>query len=160
MTMSSMCRVRACVLGAAVVAGSCLLAPPVCADGLKFGLRGGYYTKVEEPFVGAELLVPMAHRFYFNPNIEYVFVNSGSYLTYNADFHYDFGVSRNTFVWLGGGLGVVRVNPEGPDNSSTDAAANFLGGIGFRAGSAIPYFQAKVIAKSGTEFALAFGVRF
>lgn len=155
-----MSRVHACILGAAVVAGSCLLAPPAGADDLKFGLRGGYYTKVEEPFVGAELLVRIAHRFYFNPNIEYVFVSSGSYVTYNADFHYDLGVDSRTYVWLGGGLGVVRVDPEGPDNSSTDAAANFFGGVGVRAGSVIPFFQAKVIAKSGTEFVLAFGVRF
>jgi hypothetical protein len=153
-------RVHACVLGAAIVAGSCLLTPPVGADDLMFGLRGGYYTKVEEPFVGAELLVPMAHRFYFNPNVEYVFVNSGAYLTYNADFHYDIGVGRGTFVWLGGGLALVQDDPEGPDNSNTDVAANFFGGVGFRAGSAIPYFQAKVIAKSDTEFVLAFGVRF
>ncbi len=153
-------RVRVGVLGAVVVAGSCLLAPPVSADGLKFGLRGGYYTEVEEPFGGAELLVPMGHRFYFNPNVEYVFVNSGTYVTYNADFHYDFGADRGPYVWLGGGLGLVSVNPDGPDNGSTDGAVNFLGGIGFRAGRAIPYFQAKLIAKSGTEFAVAFGVRF
>jgi hypothetical protein len=142
------------------VAGSCLLAPPVCADGLKFGLRGGYYTEAEGAFVGAELLVPMAHRFYFNPNVEYVFLDGGSLVTYNADFHYDIGIGSGTFVWLGAGLALVQDNPDGPDNSSTDAAANFLGGIGFRAGSAIPYLQVKVIAKSGSEFVLAFGVRF
>jgi hypothetical protein len=153
-------RVHACVLGAAVVAGSCLLAPPVGADELKFGLRSGYHTKAEGPFLGAELLVPMAHRFYFNPNVEYVFVDSGSQVTYNADFHYDIGVDRRTYVWLGAGLAVVHENPEGPDNGSTDAAANFFGGIGFRSGSAIPYIQAKVIAKSDAEFVLAFGVRF
>ena len=155
-----MSKVRTCVLGGGLVIASGLLTPPLFADGLKFGLRGGYYTEAEEPFAGAELLVPLAHRLYFNPNVEYVFVSSGSYLTYNADFHYDIGVSRSTYFWVGGGLGVVQVNPEGPDNGSTDAAANFLAGIGFRTGSAIPYFQAKVIAKSDTEFAVAFGVRF
>jgi len=151
---------RVCVLCAVFVAASVLPATPVFAQGVKFGVRGGYYTDVEEPFVGAEVLVPVAHRFYFNPNVEYVFVQDGSYLTFNADFHYDFVVDRKTFLWLGGGLGVVRVDPEGADNAETDAAANFLGGIGFRAGSVIPYFQAKLIAKSGTEFAVAFGVRF
>ena len=155
-----MIRVRTCVLGAGLAIATCLLAPPVHADGLRFGLRGGYYTKAEEPFAGAELLVPVAHRLYFNPNVEYVFVNIGSYLTYNADFHYDFAVDRSTFFWLGGGLAVVQINPDGPNNGSTDAAANFLAGIGFRTGSAIPYFQAKLVAKSGTEFAVAFGVRF
>ncbi|HSD65660.1 MAG TPA: hypothetical protein VLF95_03110, partial [Vicinamibacteria bacterium] len=63
------------VLAAAFLAGSCLLAPPAAADGVDFGLRAGYYTKVEKPFVGAELLVHMAPRFYFNPNVEYVFVD-------------------------------------------------------------------------------------
>jgi len=87
-------------------------------------------------------------------------VGSGSYVTYNADFHYDLGIDRSTYVWVGGGLALVHVDPEGEDNGSTDAAANFFAGIGFRAGRAIPYFQAKVIAKSGAEFALAFGVRF
>ncbi len=55
---------------------------------------------------------------------------------------------------------MVHRDPEGPDNGKTDAAANFLAGIGFRAGSVIPYFQAKLIAKSDTEFAIAFGIRF
>lgn len=89
-----------------------------------------------------------------------VFLDGGALVTYNADFHYDIGVGSGTFVWLGAGLALVQDNPDGPDNSSTDAAANFLGGIGFRAGSAIPYVQVKVIAKSDAEFALAFGVRF
>ena len=155
-----MSRGRTCVLGAGLLVGSCLLAPPVFGDGLKFGLRGGYYTEVEKPFAGAELLVPVTHRFYFNPNVEYVFVDSGFHVTYNADFHYDIGVGRSTYFWLGGGLGVVQVNPEGPNNGSTDAAANFLAVIGFRAGSAIPYFQFKVIAEGDTEFVVAFGVRF
>jgi hypothetical protein len=32
--------------------------------------------------------------------------------------------------------------------------------VGFKAGSVVPYFQAKVIIKDGSEFAVAFGVRF
>ncbi len=153
-------RARVSVLASASLAASFLLASSVRAESVKFGIRGGYYTEVDEPFLGAEVLVRVDHRFYFNPNIEYVFVSNGTYLTFNADFHYDFVVDRKTFVWLGAGLGVVHDDPEGPENGKTDAAANFLGGIGFRAGSLIPYFQAKVIAKSGTVFAVAFGVRF
>lgn len=153
-------RVRANLLGVAVVAASCLLATPASADGLMFGLRGGGYTDVGKPFGGAELLVPMGRRFFFNPNVEYVFVGSGAYVTYNADFHYDIAVDRGTFVWLGAGLGLVRVDPEGPGNSRTQGAVNLIGGIGFRAGSAVPYLQSKIIAKDGAEFSVAFGVRF
>ena len=136
------------------------LAAPAHADNLKFGIRGGYYTKVEQPFAGVELLARVGHRVFFNPNVEYVFVDNGNYTTWNADFHYDLPTHGSTYVWLGAGLAIVRLDPEGPDNSNNDAAANFLAGLGFRGGSVIPYFQAKVIAKDNTEFALAFGLRF
>jgi hypothetical protein len=52
------------------------------------------------------------------------------------------------------------VDPEGPGNSRTQGAVNLIGGIGFRAGSAVPYLQSKIIAKDGAEFSVAFGVRF
>jgi hypothetical protein len=149
------------LLGGVLVAGTCAIAAPrAAADDLKVGARVGFYTEVSKPFVGGELLVRVAHRLYFNPNLEVVFVDDGSYLTFNGDFHYDFPTKRPLYLWLGGGLGVVSVNPDGPDNSDTHLAANFLGGIGFRAGSTIPYFQAKVIAMSDSEFSLAFGIRF
>jgi hypothetical protein len=146
-------------LGLVVLLSLCALPSPASADDFMGGVRFGYYFDAEKPFVGGELLVRMAHRLYFNPNVEYVFVDNGSYLSFNADFHYDF--PRHTaFYWLGGGLGVIVDNPEGPDNSDTTLAANFLAGVGFRAGSVIPYFQVKAIAKSNAEFAIAFGLRF
>jgi len=143
----------------AVLAGALALPSPSSADDLKGGVRFGYYFDAAKPFVGGELLVPVAHRLYFNPNVEYVFIDYGSYLTFNADFHYDFP-SHSNYYWLGGGLGVVSINPDGPDNTDTTLAANFLAGVGFRTGSVIPYFQAKAIAKSNAEFSVAFGLRF
>jgi hypothetical protein len=137
-----------------------LLALPAAADDAKVGVRGGYYTDIEEPFVGAELLLRVAPRFYFNPNAEYVFVNNAKYFTWNADFHYDFHHRGSSFAWLGAGLAVTTFNPRGPNNSDNDVAANFLAGVGVRSGGLIPYFQAKVIARDETEFVLAFGLRF
>jgi hypothetical protein len=130
------------------------------ADGVQFGVRGGYYTKVDKPFLGAELLVRVAPRLYFNPNVEYVFVDNGTYMTFNGDFHYDFPTHSHTYTWLGAGLALVRVDPEGPANANTDLAANLLGGIGVRKGSLIPYIQAKAIIKSDSLFSLAVGLRF
>ena len=135
-----------------------LAAPAAAVD---LGVRGGYYFDVEEPFVGVELITPVARRIYFNPNLEYVFVGEGlSYLTLNADFHYDFPTRGSNFVWAGAGLGLVRVDPDGPDNSDTEPALNLLAGVGWRTGGVIPYVQAKVIVDGGSEFVLAFGVRF
>lgn len=155
-------RLRRRVLGATLLGGLCLLASAGSgsADDFKVGLRGGYYSKVKDPFVGGELLVPLAHRFYFNPNVEYVFVDNGTYMTFNGDFHYDLPTHSSTYVWLGAGLGALRTDPDGPNNGNTDLVANFLFGIGFRTGSVIPYFQAKVIAKDDSLVSVAFGVRF
>jgi hypothetical protein len=128
-------------------------------DGVMFGVRGGYYTKVEKPFLGAELLVRVAPRFYFNPNVEYVFVDNGSYITINGDFHYDFPTHSSTYVWLGAGPALVRVHPDGA-GASTNVAADLLGGIGFRTESVIPYIQVKAIIKSDSLVSIAVGLRF
>jgi hypothetical protein len=154
-------KVSACLLGALpVVALALVPAPARAADDLKVGVRVSYFTEAEAASVGAELVTRIAHRVYFNPNVEYVFIDDGSYWTFNGDFHYDFPTHSNTYVWLGGGLAIVHVDPDGPAESDTDVGANFIGGVGFRTGSVIPYFQAKLIAKSDTEFAIAFGLRF
>jgi hypothetical protein len=137
-----------------------VLDAPASAADMKVGVRGGYYTDIGKPFLGAEVLLPVAHRIYFNPNFEYVFVENLRYWTLNGDFHYDFPTHRPYYVWAGAGLGLVRTDPPGPDNGNSDLAANLLAGVGFKAGSVLPYFQGKVILKDGSEFALAFGVRF
>jgi hypothetical protein len=124
-----------------------------------FGVRGGVYTNLSKPFVGAELITPIAHRVFFNPNVEYVFIDNDTYLTFNGDFHYDFHTHSRALVWAGGGLAVIYENPKGSAGSSTDAGANFLFGVGVR-GDVIPYVQAKLIAKKNTEFVVGFGLRF
>jgi hypothetical protein len=153
---------RHSLVAAGLVAVCAIFAMPApgSADDVMVGGRVGYYSEVEEPFVGAELLVPVSGAFYFNPNFEYVFVEDLNYMTFNADFHYDLPMSGRTMVWLGAGLGLVRLDFEGPDNSETDAAANFLAGLGWRTGNVVPYFQGKVIAKDDTEFSIGFGLRF
>jgi len=151
--------IRRFLFASCLVAGAFFWPAQASADDIKFGLRGGYYTKVDAAFVGAELLVPVAHRVWFNPNVEYAFVDD-SYITFNADFHYDFPTHSSNYVWLGGGLAIVRFDPPGPFEASTDVAANILAGVGFRSGSVIPYFQAKVILKDDSIFAIAFGLRF
>jgi hypothetical protein len=136
-----------------------VLSTPIPAAADMFGLRAGYYTKAEKPFVGAELLVPLTHSVFLDPNVEYVFTDGLTYMTFNADFHYDFPTHGPTYVWAGAGLAVLYTNPDGPGGSSTDVGANFIFGIGHR-GPVVPYIQAKLIAKSDTEFVIGAGLRF
>jgi len=143
------------------LAAAILVALPAAAQAdPKFGVRVGYYTEAEDPFIGAELLFRIVHEIYFNPNVEVVLVDNGRYLTANGDFHYDFYSRRRTFLWLGAGLAVLNRDPEGPAEGDTDLGLNLLGGIGARRGRVIPYAQAKVILKSDTEFVIAVGLRF
>lgn len=132
---------------------------PAHADPAKFGARIGFYSDAGAPFAGGELLLRVAPKVYFNPNLEVV-LKDDSYLAFSLDLHYDIPSHSQTFLWAGAGLGVVSVNPPGPGDGHTDAALNLLFGVGLRRRPVIPYFQAKVIAKDNTEFAVAFGLRF
>lgn len=148
------------LLAFATLAGASLVPSAAQADDALFGLRMGYYTKAENPFGGVELILPLSHRVYANPNVEYVFIDNLTYLTYNLDFHYDLPSHSRAFVWLGAGLGVISQNPDGPAPTDTEVAANFLAGVGLSRHRVIPYFQAKLVAKGDTEFVVAFGLRF
>src|SRR5574339_318411 len=67
------------------------------------GVRVGVYTDPTAPFVGGELLFHLSPQVYFKPNVEYVFRDDETFLTYNADLHYDFN-THGPYVWVGAGL--------------------------------------------------------
>jgi len=112
------------------------------------------------PFAGVELLARIGHRIYFNPNFEYVFVDEATYFTLNGDFHYDFPVAKDVYVWAGAGLGWWSFDFEGPADGEDDLVANLLAGAGVNAGGVIPYVQFKLIIADDTGFAIGVGLRF
>lgn len=130
--------------------------------GQSLGVRAGRYMDTEEYFIGGELLSRVAGNLYFNPNVEYVFMENVTYMTFNLDFHYDFFTSSPLFFWLGAGLGILYSNPDGPTDSETDLGANLIFGIGIDTISTLtPYFQGKYIAaENKSELVLAVGLRF
>jgi len=123
-----------------------------------FGVRTGFYTDVDEPFIGIEGLFGLGNHVYLNPNFEYVFTDDPHYMTFNADFHYDFPTRSRAYVWAGAGLGVLYTNPEVGD-SNTDVGLNLLFGVGLK-GHVVPYVQGKVIVSEDTAFVLGVGLRF
>jgi hypothetical protein len=126
------------------------------------GGRAGAYTAHGDPFVGAEVLVGVEENLFLNPNIDVVFAERAGKATFNFDVHYDFASRGRAFFWLGAGLAVIYVDPDGAPEAMTDAGANILFGVGFRAPGRrwIPYVQAKVLAAEDSDFALGFGIRF
>lgn len=125
-----------------------------------FGARVGAYTEQEDLFVGGEVLTPLGSGFYLNPNVEWVFADRAKQATFNFDLHYDFATRSFATFWVGGGLGILYYEPDGPAEGSTDAGANALFGVAFRQGGVIPYVQAKLILSDDTEFVAGFGIRF
>ena len=129
---------------------------------------GGVYTDVEEGFVGGEILGRIGDtRWFYNPNVEVVFVDPGDLVTANADFHYDLAIAEPVDVWVGGGPALLlRDRGDGPrlrdrDEDETDLGLNALAGVGFnRGGASRSYIQGKVLFSDETEAALAFGLRF
>jgi hypothetical protein len=122
------------------------------------GIRAGLYTEPTDPFIGAELLFRLSHQVYLNPNVEYIFSDNQTYMTFNGDFHYDFH-THGPYVWIGAGLALIYQNPDGPAEGNTDVGANILLGVGAR-GRVIPYVQAKLLIKDDTQFVIAAGIRF
>jgi len=135
------------------------------ADEVKFGARAGLYSDGgTNAFIGGAVLVPVfGDRWYFNPNVEYVFANAAKLWTFNFDFHYDFHTDSPFYLWLGAGPSIIYFNPDRPARASdTDIGVNLLGGIGFKLSHSdvIPYIQPKVILSDNSQFSLAFGLRF
>ena len=146
-----------------------LLVPGAARAEVDFGIRGGIYNDADAGFLGAELLTDFFVRgWYFNPNVEYVFVDNGDLWTLNLDAHYDLRTGAPFNFWLGGGPALIfrsteevcrRGNCE--DEDETDIGLNLLAGLGFMPRAAIrPYIQGKVILTDETEAVLAFGLRF
>lgn len=151
---------------AALAAAVAFALPASPASAVDFGVRGGFYDDADAGFVGGELLFQLSPRWYFNPNAEFVFVDEGDLATVNGDFHYDFDVDFDGYVWAGGGPALILDDREFPgprrndDEDDTDFGANLLAGIGWNAAGVVPYLQGKVILADETEAVVAFGVRF
>lgn len=126
-----------------------------------FDLRGGAYFDVDEPFIGAGFLFPLTNDIWFNPNVEWIFVDNADLATVNFDAHLDLPTSSSYSFWVGAGLGLEYFDPDGPRESDWDPGLNLLAGLGFGHGPFIPYVQGKLfINDDNTEFVLAGGVRF
>ena len=148
-----------------VVMMSFIVCNSASAD-IRPGVRIGGYFDAGAAFIGGELLMGITDRWYFNPNLEYVFVDNGDLITFNFDIHYDLDTRSNLYFWVGGGPAILYFNRDRPFNedgdSDTDFGVNLLFGVGFPIHNSrfIPYVQPKVIISDNSEFSLAFGLRF
>jgi hypothetical protein len=120
-------------------------------------VRGGYYTEVEELFLGGGLRIGLA-GFEIIPNFEYVFVSNATLYTLNVDGQINlipFGLGS---VWIGGGLGLMGFGVEGSD-TETKGLVNLFAGVGLNV-ILKPFAQVKYVISDESTAVLALGVRF
>lgn len=135
--------------------------PAVALAAVDIDLRTGYYFDAEDAFVGGGVLMDVGEsgHWYFNPNLEYVFVSDGDLFTVNGDVHYDFDTTGDFFFWLGAGPAVIFSDFD-PGGSETDLGANVFAGAALKRKGVRPFAQLKVIIADESDVVLGFGVRF
>ncbi len=144
-----------------VLAALVLLTSSAFADsGTLFGIRGGLYTDADKPFLGAEFLTGIARGVDFNPNLEYVFTDNMTYMTFNIDAHFDFYERTGSFMYFGGGLAIQYAKIDGYDESDTNTGVNLFVGVGLNKKPVIPYLQAKAVLGDNDEIVIGVGLRF
>ena len=126
--------------------------------GLQPGVRGGIYTDSDDFFLGADVKFSVL-MLNANPSVEYVFIDGGTLMTFNADALVSVLSLPAVSGWIGGGVGLMSFKPDEGDSSS-DPLFNVIAGVGFGV-LFNPYVTAKwIFADKNDGFVVAVGVRF
>jgi hypothetical protein len=136
-------------------------AVPARAQGVDFGVRAGGYLDHQDPFVGLEVLSRLGSSdWYANPNVEFIFADTRDRVSLNFDFHYDFLVTKDYYLWAGGGPAVIHIDSDRGHSAETNGGVNLLGGIGWRLQGFTPYAQLKIVLSNDSSVAAGVGIRF
>lgn len=141
-----------------------LLAAPL-AFAADFGVRAGRFNDSDADFVGAELDIDLG-SFHLNPNLEYQLEDDVTAGTANLDLLYDIGTFGRITPYVGAGVGMLYIAPEG-GSSETDLLGNLIGGVAFDLDFLEPYAQLKYFrvieddeGGEADDFAIVVGLRF
>lgn len=144
----------------------CLLLTSIAQAEIKPGIRAGSYFDPNKAAIGGELLMNINddHTLFFNPNVEYVFLDHADLWSFNFDVHYDLlSAQEPVYFWVGAGPAILYRNPDNDFlRSDTDFGANIFAGLGFKIHGTdlVPYIQPKYTFSDNSRFSLAFGLRF
>ena len=147
----------AVLLAALTLAGA--LATPAAAGPVGFQAAGGWYTESDEFYLNGGARFG-AGTITVIPNIDYVFVQSGTLYSLNLDATMSLMPLGVGSLYAGGGIGWLMSDFDGVD-SQTDTAINLLAGFGLNAAPMKPFAQFKYVLVDGNDpLAFSIGVRF
>src|SRR5262245_4224111 len=143
----------------AMLAGLVVASTPAAAGPVGFQATGGWYTENEDFFLGAGARFGLATVTVI-PNIEWLFVDSGSAYSLNLDATMNvlpLGVANG---YVGAGIGALTVDPDQGD-SNTDTVINLIAGAGLDAVPLKPFAQFKYVIVDGNDpLVFSIGARF
>ena len=123
------------------------------------GANVGYDIDAEEWFAGAQFrLAPASLPVIINPSVETFFVDGFTWLHFDLNALYPFGVDNTTFTpYAGAGLGIDYIKSENGDGN-TDAGLNLLFGANFGMGRIQPFAEARIRVDSEVGVAVRGGI--
>ena len=120
---------------------------------------GNYFEGFDDFFAGAGARISLG-TITVSPNAEYIFVDSGNAFTLNVDGTLTvlpLGVASG---YVGGGIGLVTVDPDGGE-SDTNTGINLIAGVGFNAVVLKPFAQFKYVFLDNDDLiGISVGTRF
>lgn len=125
---------------------------------LHFGPRLSYQFDLEELGVGAQLSVPVTRHVEFYPSFDKFFVNAGSYWGVNVDLKYRVATESIDWLYLGGGLNVVKVRRERYHDTRT--GLNLFAGVETLQGRVHPFGEFRFTANEGSTTQASVGLNF
>ena len=117
-----------------------------------------YHFDAEEAGVGLQLGIPIARHLEFYPSLDNFFVNSGSFLSMNADLK--FRVPLETSNWLYIGTGVNLARSSYGNNHNTRTGLNLFAGAESLKGRVHPFGELRFTSNNGNSAQAAVGLNF
>jgi hypothetical protein len=118
-----------------------------------FGPRLSYQLDLEEVGIGAQFSVPIANYLEIYPSVDYFFVTDG-FWSLNGDLKYRIATASIDWLYVGGGLNVVR------RFGNSRAGLNLFAGFESLSGRVHPFGEFRFTANDGSTAQASVGLNF
>lgn len=159
-------RIRTLAVALALLGGVSMAAEAQTGPA-QMGPRVLYNVDAEEFGIGAHFLKPLTDAFAIYPSFEFLFMEGGTWLNFNADVTYTFDDPDLEWLYVGAGLAITRVSDDdcddvvpGFDCSTTDSGLNLIGGFQPAGRGRIkPFAEARLVLGGSESFQVAGGLK-